>query len=582
MRRLAWLLPFIAIAACAPTTPVTGPAAAAPASSVTLSIVGTSDLHGGVLAHDGRGGLALFAGYVANLRAARAADGGGVILLDGGDLFQGTLESNLNEGAAVISAYNIIGYTASAVGNHEFDFGPVGPESTPKEPDDDPRGALKARAAQARFPFLAANLIDQGTGRPVGWPNVQPSVVVDVAGIHVGIVGLLTSETLISTMAANTRGLTIAPLAATLVAEAARLRRAGATVILATAHAGGGCKAFSAPYDLSSCDLSDEIFEVANALPPGTVDAIVAGHRHSGIAHVVSGIAIVESYLSGRSFGRVDLQVDLRSKQVIGTKVFAPHEVCSKADPGTGECTDITSRGAVDATYEGRSVVPSAEVESVVASAVAEAAPVKGRALGATIEGDFPDVHARESALGNLIADWMRAARPDADVAVWNGGAIRARLPAGALTYGRLYEVVPFDSLEAVLKMRGAALREVVARNLQDMNSVIELSGVSVAAVCEGATLKVVLSRPNGARVTDDELVTVVTSDFLATGGSEMFSSAIPFDRPPAITDTTVRDRLAEWIAKTGGTWRSSMHFDPARPRLVYPGARPVRCAAPR
>src|SRR5687767_9955518 len=211
MRRLAWLLPCVALAACGSKTPVNGPATAS-AGRVTLSIVGTADLHGGVSANDGRGGLALLAGYVANVRAARAADGGGVILLDGGDLFQGTLESNLDEGAAVIAAYNIIGYTASVVGNHEFDFGPVGPDSTPKGPDDDPRGALKARAAQARFPFLAANLIDQGTGRPVSWPNVQPSAVIDVAGIRVGIVGLLTSETLVSTMAANTKGLTIAPL----------------------------------------------------------------------------------------------------------------------------------------------------------------------------------------------------------------------------------------------------------------------------------------------------------------------------------------------------------------------------------
>ncbi len=127
MRRTAWLLPFLVLTACAPKTPVSAPTAPAPSASsgsVTLSIVGTADLHGAILANEGRGGLALLAGYVANLRAARAADNGGVILLDGGDLFQGTLESNLNEGAAVISAYNIIGYTASAVGNHEFDFGP--------------------------------------------------------------------------------------------------------------------------------------------------------------------------------------------------------------------------------------------------------------------------------------------------------------------------------------------------------------------------------------------------------------------------------------------------------------------------
>ena len=86
-------------------------------STLTISIVGTNDLHGAILPAEGRGGLALLDGFVRNLRAARAADGGAVVLLDAGDLFQGSLESNLTEGAVVISAYNALGYTAAAIGN---------------------------------------------------------------------------------------------------------------------------------------------------------------------------------------------------------------------------------------------------------------------------------------------------------------------------------------------------------------------------------------------------------------------------------------------------------------------------------
>jgi hypothetical protein len=108
------------------------------------------------------------------------------------------------------------------------------------------------------------------------------------------------------------------------------------------------------------------------------------------------------------------------------------------------------------------------------------------------------------------------------------------------------------------------------------------VSGVTVAAACDGASLKVVLARPSGAPVKDDEIVTVVTSDFLATGGSEMFTSAIPFKTQPVVEGTTVRDRLAEWITRTGGTWSSRALFDPAKPRMVYPGARPVKCAQAR
>src|SRR5512138_3894928 len=196
-------------------------------STVTISVIATTDLHGGVLARGDRGGLALLGGYVRNVRAARMQDRGGVLLVDSGDMFQGTLESNLGEGAAVIAAYNALGYAAAALGNHEFDFGPVGPATVPVRPDDDPRGALKARAAQARFPFLATNVVDTKTGRPVAWPNVRPSVMVTVAGIRVGILGVASAGTAHATMPANVAGLAFEPLTKAVSREARRLRARG-------------------------------------------------------------------------------------------------------------------------------------------------------------------------------------------------------------------------------------------------------------------------------------------------------------------------------------------------------------------
>src|SRR5215467_12233581 len=302
----------------------------AQAPSFILSVVGTNDLHGGVLEADGRGGLALLDGYLHNLRGARARDGGAVVLLDAGDLFQGTLESNLNEGEVVIAAYNAIGYDAAAIGNHEFDFGPSGPSVFPQGPEDDPRGALRARASQAHFPFLAANIIDKNTGRPVSWDHVKPSTMLNVNGVKIGVVGLATTETLGATLSANTGDLAIAPLAPALEAEARRLREAGATIVIATAHAGGRCTKFDNPADVSSCEPNAEIFGVARALPSGLVDGIVAGHRHEGIAHEVAGIPIISAFSNGRAFGRVDLTVDRTSGRVIAKRLFPPHDICER------------------------------------------------------------------------------------------------------------------------------------------------------------------------------------------------------------------------------------------------------------
>jgi 2',3'-cyclic-nucleotide 2'-phosphodiesterase (5'-nucleotidase family) len=89
---------FVAACASGARPPSTAAPPTPSARTITLSIIGTNDLHGGVLQREDRGGLALLGGYVSNLRAARARDGGAVLLIDGGDMFQGTLESNLNEG----------------------------------------------------------------------------------------------------------------------------------------------------------------------------------------------------------------------------------------------------------------------------------------------------------------------------------------------------------------------------------------------------------------------------------------------------------------------------------------------------
>ncbi|MGC4082733.1 MAG: hypothetical protein QM736_11630 [Vicinamibacterales bacterium] len=98
----------------------------------------------------GRGGLGVFAGYVNNLRATRRADGGAVVLLDAGDAFQGGVESDLSEGAVVVDVYNALGYTALAVGNHEFDFGSArSPRCTAGSARRSPRCPEGARRAGA-------------------------------------------------------------------------------------------------------------------------------------------------------------------------------------------------------------------------------------------------------------------------------------------------------------------------------------------------------------------------------------------------------------------------------------------------
>ncbi len=579
IRRARRLLPLLALLVAWDARPGSRQPAAQSPDTVTLSIVGTNDRHGAIAPRDGRGGLAVFAGFVNNLREARSRDGGAVLVIDAGDMFQGTLESNINEGAAIVDAYNAIGYTAVTIGNHEFDFGPVGPRATPQAATDDPRGALKARAAQARFPFLAANLVEIKTGAPVRWPNVQPSVLVKAAGVNVGIIGVTTSRTLRATISGNTIGLAVEPLDAAVAAEATHLRKMGAVAIILTSHAGGRCAEFGNPTDLSSCEQPSEIGDLIGKLPRGTLDAVVAGHTHQGMAHEIGGVPIVESFSSGRAFGRIDLTISSDRTRVLGHKIFPPRDVCAYED-GAGRCVDpARAPGAVAVQYEGKSITPDPKVERTVAAAIENAKQAKQEPLGILASARIERRYDHESPLGNLFADLMLEATPGADVALTNGGGLRADLPKGALTFGDLYEAMPFDNYMVRLQLTGDDLARVIAGNLGARGGILSVAGVTAIATCENGALRVSLRRSSGASIRGEEELTVATSDFLATGGDGAFAP-VRILKVAATTDDAplVRDAIASRLRRGGGTLEATTLYDPAHPRLRYPAPRPVRC----
>jgi 2',3'-cyclic-nucleotide 2'-phosphodiesterase (5'-nucleotidase family) len=593
----ACLLLCLLLACSHPATPATpaapaDPAAAAPPAAsttpanpsadsgapraaghpVTLSIVGTNDLHGALER------LPLLAGFLANLRAARAADGGGVVLLDGGDMFQGTLESNLGEGADVVQIYNHLGYTAAAIGNHEFDYGPEGPAVIAATPKDDPRGALKARAREATFPFVVANILDAATGAQVAWPNVQPSVLVEVAGVKVGIIGATTEATPHTTMPANFVGLAMTTPAPAIAAQAAALRARGAQVVVATMHIGSACRKFENPDDLSSCEKDTELSRLTAALPKGAVDVIVAGHTHAAVAHRFDGIAVIESASSGRAFGRVDLQIGPDGK-VASVRIEPPHSTC----PADGRSNPVPVSACQPGDYEGKPVVADPDTQRIVDAALARAGERRKEKLGVTLVKSVTRAHGTESAEGNLFCDLMLAARPDAHVALTNGGGLRADLPAGELTYGQLFEAMPFDNRFAIIDLAGSDLRKMVTANLARGGAFMSWSGLTATARCKGDTLDVKIA-VRGKPLDDKARYKLATSDFLASGGDGVIARLNLPESQIKMTDTIIRDAISDVLRRWKATPRASI--DPAKlysakaRRIDYEGKRPVACGA--
>ncbi len=526
-----------------------------------LSIIGTNDVHGELIQKPDRGGLVTVSGYVNAVRKARENDGGAVLLIDAGDMWQGTLESNLTEGESIVAAYNAMGYTAAAVGNHEFDFGPAGPAPIPHSDTDDPRGALKQRASEASFPFLAANLIDQSTGEPVAWDNFQPSVLVDVKNVKIGIVGVMTRNALTSAIAANTTGLAIAPLAETIESEARALRDAGATIIIVTAHAGGKCLEFNDPHDTSSCDLGREIFRVAEALPGGLVDHIFAGHEHDGIAHFVNGISITTSYSRTQALSRVDLTIDRSTGTISSKKVYPPIPLLQ-----------VTR-------YEGIDVEPDPAVVAIADQAIEFTAAIKQEKIGIRLATPFVRTESPESALGNLYTDALLAS-VDADISIHTiNSSIRADLPAGELTFGSVYEMSPFDNQIVVIELSGSELRQVISEQAHEQKSRIGFSGMRVSAACTGTKMTVDMRLTNGRGILDSDTIKVVVVNYLALGGNRVFESVMPDGGYELQLDAPfARDVIIGWLQQKGGTINASEFQSDDNPKWTLPASLDRRC----
>ena len=525
----------------------------------------------------GRGGLALLGGYLRNLRAARAADGGAVLLLDAGDTFESGIASNISEGALVVDAYNALGYDALAVGNHEFDYGAIDTASAEPGGPPDMRGALKAAAARARFPFLAANLIDAATRRPVEWPNVRSSTLVDAAGLRVGIVGVMTRYGLTRTLAANVQGLETTALEPTVEREARRLRRRGADLVLVLAQR----RRRLLPVRRSRRPVV--VRRRCRDLPVGPAAAARSRRRDSS-PDTPTG----RWRTRWRAFRSCrPTRAGARSRASISPSSAAPAP-CPRGSsrprrsappsPRTGGPAQPTA--ANRSSYEGVLIEPDASVVTAMQPVLEQVNRWRAEPLGITLETPLPrNPDGIESPLGNLFADAILAAVPGADLAIGMGGrraGLRRDLPAGPLTRGPLYDVFAFDNRVVTLVMTGAQVQQALARELtrelaRSLRGIPSLSGFRVRVTCAGVRRRLEIVRPSGAPIGREETLVVATTDFFARRAA-LDSIVTP---PPAALASAplVRVAVASWLTARGGRLGAADLVTPPRWEATEGGA---------
>lgn len=495
-------------AEASPDAPSTHRAKASPSC---IPILEVSGFHGYLephadpehAAHGRVGGAAPLAATLAEQRALSPE----ALFISGGDFFQGPPISTAFGGKPVIEAMNAMGCTCMTLGNHDFDLGV---------------DVLARRLGEARFPALAANLVDATSGRPI-WESdhplhsVRPYHVQETGGHKVAVVGLMKPETATLTAARNVQGLAWNPLDETLgqlLPDLVNRERPDVVVL----H----CQEIhKSPALLES---AHKILE--EAFPGQELPTLVfmGGHGNPRFAQpIVNGDGLI---VQGSDRG-VAVNV---TRLEVGTPGHRHLKVQHEMVPV------LESRGA-DAT-----------VAAIVDRYRDALGTAFSRPVGTAL-APFGRARYQDSALGNLVTEAMRE-RMQGDVAFIPGNSLKADLPQGALTMRNMVEAIPFESHLSRVKMSGNQVLQVLERSaaLHDGNRVLQVAGLRMVYDTTLEPGKRVTQAEIGGRPLDPRTIyRVVVDDFLADGGDGYVEFA---GCPRRDADERLRDVVQEFVAQ--------------------------------
>jgi len=414
------------------------------------------------------------ADYLATLVRKLAAANPNHAVVAAGDLIGASpLNSSLMRHEPTIEALGALGLEVSSVGNHEFDRGPAELRRMQDggcHPQDDCSG--RAPFAGAKFRYLAANVVDSANGR-----TLFPAYFIKrFEGVPVAFVGAVVRDTPALVGASIVEGLRFRDEAESVNELVPELKRQGVEALVLLIHEGGAARTW---YGDRACpDFGGDIVSIVKRLDPA-VDVVVSGHTHRAYLCRVDGRLVTQAGSYGRFLTEIELTIDRRSRDVVAA---------------------TAQNHVVDATRLAR----DPEETAILAPARAAAVRIAGRQVAALGVSLTPSAsRAGESALGDVIADALLAAvapqeKGGAQIAMMNPGGIRAALIPrdGIVTYGDLYNVLPFRNTIVVMELNGGEIGLLLEQQWSATRSEANIMQVS-----RGFSYAWDGSRPAGRRV---------------------------------------------------------------------------------
>ncbi|MDQ0843692.1 bifunctional UDP-sugar hydrolase/5'-nucleotidase [Streptomyces sp. V1I6] len=506
--------------------------------TVDVQLLSFNDLHGNLeppagsagnvseIQHDGTvksipaGGVEYLA---TSLRTARQGNPYSVTAAAGDLVGASPLLSGLFHDEPTVEALNKLDLDVTGVGNHEFDEGAVELARLQNGGCHPTDGCYEEgkEFEGADFPYLAANVTKESTGKPI----LKPYTVWEKDGVKIGFIGVTLEGTPDIVSAGGIKGLAFHDEVETINKYARELDRKGVKSIVALIHEGGSPASTSYNYDCDSPGAGDgisgPIADIAKNITP-RVDALVTGHTHQAYVCTIpdpSGkprmVTSASSY--GKLYTDTTLTYDRRTKDIVRTSVKSANHVVSRDQAKAQDMTDLITRW-------NKLAAPIASRPQGFISA-----DINGR--GATTP---------EKPLGDLIADAQLAGLAPADkggaqLALMNPGGIRSDLVYkasgsegdGVVTYGEAFTVQPFTNMMNVVDLTGAQLITALQQQVSGPNE----ASPKILQVSQGFTYTLDLTKTgadrivvdsvklNGEAIVPSKTYRVAMNEFLAGGG---------------------------------------------------------------
>jgi 2',3'-cyclic-nucleotide 2'-phosphodiesterase/3'-nucleotidase len=383
-----------------------------------IDVYNLNDFHGAVEhnSRNGELGIARIGGFFEAKKSINPSS----IFLSSGDMWQGSADSNITQGRLVVDSMNAIGFSAMAIGNHEFDWYDT---------------VIIENQQRMNFPLLGINVIDKRTNALASF--VEPYTMVDVMGTKVGVIGTIGDTLETTILASAVMNYEFVPYTSLVINAAEMLREEGAKLVILINH-NGTVEQGVLPY----------------------VDGVFNGHTHRTERNMIQNTPVYQASAYGRAIGHMRFQYNPLTSEVI----FVPLQ------SGVYSYQDLVTLSQFPS--------PSTTIEAIYNQYLtSEINSVKNEVIG-TADDFFS-----RSALGRFAVEEMltfaKTINPDVIASVHNTGGVRAEIEAGEVTYGDLYRAFPFDNELVIVPVTGSQLNYWLTqsnhiRTIENMPSIVD------------------------------------------------------------------------------------------------------------